>query len=330
MSLVLTGAEVLEILDMELALAAAEEAFQAYGQGRVNMPPKSYLKLPHGDFRAMYGALSLKSGEICGLKWVNVHPDNPQHGLPTVMAKILLNNPDNAVEIADLDGTYITNFRTGAAGGLAARYLARPEAVTLGLIGAGTQARTQVAAILKVLAIQEIVIYDLIPARARALRDEIISQYGVRAITSETAEAAVRDQEVVVTTTPNTTPVIQRAWINDGTHINAIGADAAGKQELEAAILQDAKIIIDDWAQAQHSGEINVPLAQGQLRPEQIFGCLGEVVTGKKPGRENSREITVFDSTGLIIQDLALGWAVYLRAREQKLGEDKEFIAGLK
>ncbi|MFP3868879.1 MAG: ornithine cyclodeaminase family protein [Desulfobacteraceae bacterium] len=326
MSLVLTGAEVLQLLDMDLALAAAEEAFQAYGQGRVNMPPKSYLKLTKGDFRAMYGALVLRHGEICGLKWVNVHPENPEQGLPTVMAKILLNNPDNALEMADMDGTHITNFRTGAAGGLAARYLARPEAASLGVVGAGVQARHQVAALLKVLPIQKIVIYDLIPIRARILRDEISSQYGIRTIVSETPEAAVRDQDVVVTATPSTSPIVQRDWVRAGTHINAIGADAAGKQEIDGAVLQDAKIIVDDWAQAQHSGEINVPLAQGRLRPDQVFGCLGDVVTGKKPGRENAWEITVFDSTGLIIQDLALGLAVYQRARELNLGEDKDFL----
>jgi len=326
MSLVLTGAEVLQLLDMDLALTAAEEAFRAYGEGRVNMPPKSYLKLPKGDFRAMYGAVCLTDGDVCGLKWVNVHPENPQRGLVTVMAKLLLNNPDNAVEFADMDGTYITNFRTGAAGGLATRYLARPEAATLGLIGAGVQARTQVAAILKVRPIREIVIYDLILARAQTLRDEIRAQYRVRATASVEPEAAVRSQEIVVTTTPSKTPVVQRGWVSPGTHINAIGADAAGKQELDPGILKEGKIVVDDWAQAHHSGEINVPLAQGLVQPEEIYGCLGEVVIGKKPGRETLEEITVFDSTGLIIQDLSLGWAVYQRARECHLGEEKELI----
>lgn len=329
MSLLLTGDEVLQVLDMELALEAAEEAFRAYGEGRVNMPPKAYLTLPKGDFRAMYGFLSLKNGQICGLKWVNVHPQNPPRGLPTVMAKILLNDPDDARELADLDGTYITNFRTGAAGGLAVRYLARPEATTLGIIGAGTQARTQVAAILTVRPIREIVIYDLVRDRGLALQEELHNRYNMRVKVCEKLEEAVRDQEIIVTVTPSTSPLVQRLWVSSGTHINAIGADAAGKQELDPAILQDAKIVVDDWAQAQHSGEINVPLAQGLLRPEQIYGCLGEVVTGKKPGRENSAEITIFDSTGLIIQDLALGVAVYRRARKQGLGEDKEFIPGL-
>ena len=111
-----------------------------------------------------------------------------------------------------------------------------------------------------------------------------------------------------------------------GTHINAIGADAEGKQELDPEILKVAKIVVDDWAQASHSGEINVPLSRGDITPDLVYGSLGEVVAGKKPGRQSPEEITVFDSTGLIIQDLALGFAVYNRAQERGLGEVKEFL----
>ena len=117
-----------------------------------------------------------------------------------------------------------------------------------------------------------------------------------------------------------------RDWVHPGTHINAIGADAEGKQELDPEILKGAKIVVDDWAQASHSGEINVPLSQGAITQEMIYGSLGEVVAGKKPGRQSPEEITVFDSTGLIIQDLSLGFAVFNRAQERGLGEAKEFL----
>lgn len=326
MSLVLTAQEVMQVLDMDLALAASETAFRAYGVGRVNMPPKSYLTLAQGDFRAMYGEIFLPEGHICGLKWVNVHPGNPSRGLLTVMAKILLNDPDTGVEFADLDGTKITDFRTGAAGGLAARHLARPEAARLGMIGCGAQARTQVAALLKVRPIKEIAVCSHHLDHARAFAEEITAIHGVVARPVASAQGAVEGMDIVVTTTPSTTPVVQRDWVSPGAHINAIGADAAGKQELAPAILKAAKVVVDDWAQASHSGEINVPLARGELSPEQVYGCLGEVVAGKKPGRMSPEEITVFDSTGLIIQDLALGYAVYLRARARSLGEEKDFL----
>ena len=326
MSLILTGSQVMQVLDMDLALSSAQEAFTAYGEGRVNMPPKAYLTLAQGDFRAMYGEIFLLRDHICGLKWVNVHPGNPARGLLTVMAKIILNDPDTGLEFADLDGTHITDYRTGAAGGVAARYLARSDATRLGLIGAGAQARTQVAAILKVRSIQEIVVFDRRQEHAQAFAAEVAAAFGVKVRATSTAAEAVTGQDIVVTTTPSRTPVVKREWVSPGTHINAIGADAAGKQELAPAILTAAKVVVDDWAQASHSGEINVALARGELTPEQIYGSLGDIVAGKKPGRVTPEEITVFDSTGLIIQDLALGLAVYQRAKERGIGEEKDFL----
>ncbi len=328
MSWLLTGAEVLQVVDMDLALTAAEAAFRAYAEGRVNMPPKSYLQLSKGDFRAMYGTLTLER-EICGLKWVSAHPANPQRGLPTIMAKIILNDPETALELADMDGTYITNYRTGAAGGLAARYLARPEAASVGVIGAGVQARMQLAALCKVRDIRQVTIYNRTPARAQALKEELASRYDLQLMVAEHPQEAVQGKDIIVTTTASTSPLVQADWVSPGTHINAIGADAAGKQEIVPAIFRKAKVIVDDLAQAQHSGEINVALAQGYFRVDQIHASLGEVVAGKKPGREHPDEITIFDSTGLIIQDLALGQAVLQLAQERGLGEYKEFIPGL-
>ncbi|MGQ9689166.1 MAG: ornithine cyclodeaminase family protein [Desulfobaccales bacterium] len=326
MSLVLTGREVMQVLDMDLALAAARAAFRAYGEGRVNMPPKSYLTLARGDFRAMYGEIYLPEGHVCGLKWVNVHPGNPLRGLPTVMAKVVLNDPDTGLEWADMDGTYITNYRTGAAGGLAAEVLSRPDAACLGVIGAGAQARTQIAAVIKVRPIREIVICDCALARARTLRDETAALYPVPVRLAADPKETALASDILVTATPSATPLVKREWVRPGTHINAIGADAQGKQELAPEILRHARIVVDDWAQASHSGEINVPLSRGEITPEMIYGSLGEVVAGKKPGRQSPEEITVFDSTGLIIQDLSLGFAVYKLAKERGLGEEKEFL----
>lgn len=326
MSLVLTGSEVMQVLDMDLALVAGEEAFRAYGEGRVNMPPKAYLTLAQGDFRAMYGEIFLPRDHICGLKWVNVHPGNPAKGLLTVMAKILLNDPDTGLEFADLDGTHITDYRTGAAGGVAVKYLARTDATRVGLIGAGAQARTQVAAILKVRSIREVVIFDRHLEHSEAFAAWVAEHFAIKARATREAADAVAGQDIVVTTTPSRSPVVARDWVSPGTHINAIGADAAGKQELDPAILTAAKVLVDDWAQASHSGEINVALARGDLTREQVYGMLGEIVAGKKPGRVTPEEITVFDSTGLIIQDLALGLAVYQRAKEKGLGEEKDFL----
>ena len=327
MSLVLSASEVMQVLDMDLALAAVTEAFRAHGEGRVNLPPKVHLVLPWGSFKAMFGEIFLPGDHICGVKWNSNFPENPRHGGLTIKGKLLLNDPETGLELADMDATRITNFRTGAAGGLAVQHLARPEATRLGLVGAGEQARTQVAAILKVRPIKAITIYSRTNARSQALQQELKGLYGLSAVVAEDVALAVRAQDIVVTTTPSTSPLVRREWVGPGTHINAMGADSPGKQELDPGILAAAKIIVDDWAQAKDIGEINMPLARGEITPEQIYGTIGEVVAGKKPGRTDSREITVFDATGLAIQDLALGLAIYRRAREMGLGEVKDFLS---
>jgi alanine dehydrogenase len=225
-----------------------------------------------------------------------------------------------------MDATHITNFRTGAAGGIAVDHLAREDASRLGLVGAGQQARTQVAAILKVRPIKEVTVCSRTAAGARGLAAELEESYGLEVSLADTVAAAVKNQDIVVTTTPSTSPIVQRDWVAPGTHINAVGADSPGKQELGPAILQDAKVVVDDWAQCRQIGEINVPLSRGDIGPELIYGTIGEVVAGKKPGRTNPEEITLFDATGLAIQDLSLGLEILRLARERGLGEDKEFV----
>ena len=326
MSLLLTASEVMQVLDMDLAMAAVTEAFMAHGEGRVNMPPKVHLVLPLGSFKAMYGEIFLPAGHICGVKWNSNFPDNPPRGGLTIKGKLLLNDPATGLELADMDATRLTNFRTGAAGAVAVQHLARPGAARLGLVGAGAQARTQVAAIRKVRPLKSITIHSRTATRARGLRDELEEVYGLKVVVVENVAQAVADQDIVVTTTPSTSPLVRREWLAPGTHINAVGADSPGKQELDPDILTAATIVVDDWAQCKDIGEINVPLAQGQLNPAQIYGTLGEIVAGKKPGRTDPREITVFDATGLAIQDLALGLRIWQRARERGLGIIKDFL----
>lgn len=326
MSLVLTGREVLQVLDMDLALAAARAAFLAHGEGRVNMPPKKELPLKTGSMKAMYGEIVLPEGHVCGLKWNANFPENPRRGYPAITGKLLLNDPDTGLELADLDATHITNYRTGAAGALAVQYLARPEASRLGLVGAGAQAHTQVAAILKVRQIKSVAIFSRTYAHAQKSAAEISGRYGIAAQAVESVAQAVSGQDIVVTVTPSRAPVVRREWVSPGAHINAFGADGPGKQELDPAILREARVFADDLAQTQRIGEINVPLARGEITLAHVQGTLGEVVAGKKTGRTGPEDITVFDATGMAVQDLALGLMICRRAQERGLGAEKEFF----
>ncbi len=310
--------KIIPLSKIKEVINCVEEAFCDYGKKSVQMPPKTYLYFEEygGDLRIM-PAFSLKL-KIAGTKIVNVHPKNSQKGLPTVMATIILNDVKNGVPLALLDGTYITGMRTGAAGAVAVKYLAKKNARTLGIIGAGQQAIYQIAAITKVRDIKEIFVFDVRPEAVKKLA-EVLSKSKIKIRNAELEE--VVKQDILVTTTPSQKPFIKKEWILPGTHINAIGADAAGKEELDPQILRKGKIVIDDWAQASHSGEINVPLKKGIIQEKNIYASLGEIVTKKKLGRQNTQEITIFDSTGLAIQDLYTASLVYRKAIKKGAGK---------
>ena len=307
-TLILTHADVADLLTMELAVPAVERAFLAHGSGEAEMPPKIYLPVERGDFRAMPGSMEGSAG----LKWVNVHPENPsRHRLPAVMAVYILNDPETARPLAILDATLLTAFRTGAAGGVASKYLAKKHPRTIGFVGAGTQARALHAAHRIVFGDFESVAADAIPEVAERFAAEI----GGRAGSIEDAAGC----DIVCTATPSRSPLVPAGAVRPGAHVNAMGADAPGKQELDPALLAKACVVVDDLVQATHSGEVNVPIATGAFSEDRIYASLGDIVAGKKPGREGN-EITVFDSTGLAVQDLALARVLYDEARRRGTG----------
>jgi len=314
-TLLLGKRQVEELLDMDEVLEAVENAFRLKAQGKAIMPPKIYLELPefNGDFRAMPAYID----GAAGMKWVSVYPDNQRYHLPAVMATIILCDPHTSYPLAIMDGTYITSMRTGAAGGIAVKYLARKDSTVIGMVGAGEQAETQLLAISRVLPkIKEVKAFSRREETRQRFAEKMAAKLELNVHPVDSVEAAA-EADIVVTTTYATGPVVKKHQIKPGTHINAIGADAQGKQELEAELLQAAKIVIDDFEQACHSGEINVPLSQGQLKVEDIYGTLGEVAAGMKKGRENDEEITIFDSTGLAIQDIVCAKLVYQKAKER-------------
>ena len=314
--LFLSGSEIKKLFKMSDALKVVERAFRLQAEGKVIMPPKLYLNLREhqGDFRAMPAYIE---GSV-GIKWVSAYPGNSRYNLPTVMATIILCEPSSGKPLAIMDGTYITGMRTGAAGGIAVKYLAREGSSTVGIIGAGMQGKTQLIAISEVLPrIEEVKVFDQYQGASLKYAAEMEANLNLNIRPVDTiAEAAEAD--IVVTATPSGKPIIGKHHIRPGTHINAIGADAKGKQELEADLLRSARIVVDDIEQASHSGVINVPLSDGALKVEDIYGTIGEIVAGLKEGRQNEREITVFDSTGLATQDIICAKFVYEKAAQAK------------
>ena len=305
-TLVLTHSHMKDLLSMPEVIPAVEQAFAHYARGEAQMPAKVYVSVEKGDFRAMPAAVP---GAAC-VKWVNVHPGNPAVGLPTVMAIIIYSDAATGYPLAVMDGTEVTAFRTGAVAAVASKYLARKRPATLGLVGAGRQARTQLQAHLELFGFESIRVYD----HAEAAVDRFMAAFPGRPVHRASLEETCAS-DIVCTVTPATAPVVKRGWIRPGTHINAMGADAPGKEELEPSLLRAASVVVDDIRQASEAGEINVPISTGLYTKGEVYGTLGEIVAGIKPGRTDDSAITIFDSTGLAIQDLAAAQVVYGKAK---------------
>ena len=322
---ILSRSEIERLVDPDEILVAVEQAFRAHGMQQTQMPPKSYLFYPkyEGDLRTM--PAYIEPMEATGVKIVNVHLRNHDRNLPTVMALLILIDPATGYPVAVMDGTWLTALRTGAAGAIAVKYLARADSRRVGFVGCGVQARTQLMMILRVVSLEEVVAVDIDPAQrdrfCRYVRDRFRLE-----IVGENRMEDVYTCDIIVTTTPSRKPLLHGDAIRPGTHINAIGADAPGKQELDPNILLRAVIVVDSWEQAAHSGEINVPVDEGLIRREHIYAELGEIVAGLKAGRTSEDQITVFDSTGLAIQDMAAAHVVWTKAKRTDIGRVMDIL----
>lgn len=328
MVLFLSEEDVAGLLTMKEAIEVVEYVFREKGEGKVQMPSKTYVSLERykGDFRVM--PAYLYEMDVAGVKVVNVHPENPDiSGLPAVMATIILLDPRNGSPLSIMGGARITSFRTGAAGGVATKYLARRDSSTIGVVGAGVQARTQLWALNEVLdKIEEVRVTSKRRRSMERFAKEMEERVHARILPVDTVERTVKGADVVITVTPVRSPIVRDEWIGAGTHINAIGADAPGKQELSPELLKRAKIVVDDWEQASGSGEINVPLRSGIISEDDVYGELGDIVCGRKAGRVSDEEITIFDSTGLAIQDVATAWMVFKKAKRSGSGRSIELF----
>jgi alanine dehydrogenase len=305
-TLLLSKNDVKGLLSMSAVIEVVEQALKDYAMDIARMPHKVYLDTENGDFRAMPASLS----GAAGMKWVCAYPGNPAKGLPNVMATIIYSDPATGYPLAIMDAMDITAYRTGATAAIASKYLARSDSATLGLIGAGQQAYSQLTAHAEVFRLKKIKVFDISPAAIQRFIKSF-PQYTIEACSLREAAAA----DIVCTLTTAREPFLKRQWILPGTHINAVGADGPGKQEMEASILKEAMVVVDDLNQAVAGGEVNVPISRGLFKVEQIHATLGEIIIGKKQGRKDLNLITVFDSTGLAIEDIAVAKMIYEKAR---------------
>ena len=299
---VFSGRHVHQAVSPQRALEAVRDAFVAYARGEWTMPPKVYVPAyPAGDFRAMP---AVGSGHAL-LKWVTSFPGNPAHGLPTVTGMVLLSDATNGIPKAILDAAAVSALRTGAAAVLAAETLGRSDAATAAVVGAGVNGEA-VAATLRARG-RDLALWDVDEQRAQ----EVAERLGARAVSREEALAA----DVVVTVTPGKETLLGEGALRPGQHASLMGADGPGKQEIAVEELARVRVFCDDWEQASHNGDL-VHAVEARVLSRADATQLGDVLVGTSRGRVDDDDITVFDSTGLAIQDLAIALAAVERVGE--------------
>lgn len=321
-ALFLSRKDVELVLKMDDAIEVVEEAFKELAVGSAHMPVRQVIKIQNGTVGFM--PAYLQGMNAVGVKVVSLFAQNPtKHNLPTTLAVVLLTNPENGTLLAIMDGTFLTAMRTGAASGVATKYLSRKDAAELGVIGTGVQARTQVAAVCRVRPIEKVKAYDVIPTRRESFCKEIAKTYKVTVQGVETCEDAARGSDIIITCSTSKTPVLNGAWLEEGTHVNAIGSHAPDARELDSAVIKKAKLVVDSREAAlKEAGDILIPISEGLITADHIYAELGEVVAGKKLGRQNDSEITIFKSQGLAIQDVSTAMKTYELAKKKKIGKN--------
>ncbi len=326
-TLLLKKSEVKSLLTMKDVIESVEEGYKAYCSGQVLQPDIVSVEIPQYN-----GEMDIKAGYSQGTRMISVkcasgfYDNQMTANLPNSLSTVLLFDGSTGFPLCIMDGSLITGYRTGAAGAVSAKLLARKDSKTVAVIGTGEQARMQVRALKKVLDFEKILIWGRTAGQMTTYRDEMEAELRCAVEICGTPEAAVSEADIIITTTPGKAPIVRRGWVRPGTHIIAVGADMEGKQELDPSLFAGAKIVSDSLGQCISRGETQNPLRLGIIRAEDIYCEIGRILLGQKPGRENDKELTIFDTTGMAVQDNVTAVKIYRRALAQKLGGYYDFM----
>lgn len=335
---VLNRQEVKASLDMREVLRAVERAYRMKAAGETGVWP-----LVSHEFEYQNAVMDIRSGFVGGdvglhgLKMLNNFPHNAAKGLPAFNGMLMLFDSATGIPLGVMDASHITCMRTGAAGALGAKALARPESRALTVLGAGRQSAFQIAAtLLEMPGIERVYVADPLDfsnARraAEALPERLEAEFGIRErgyvnfAAADDLAKAVGHSDVVITVTPAREPVIRREWVRPGTHFSCIGADMEGKEEIDPEIFRSARVFADDLDQCVRVGEMELPVKRGILSKQDVAGELGQLLAGAVPGRTDAAQTTIFDATGLALLDLVTAKLAVEGAERKGLGLYAEF-----
>lgn len=319
--LLLKEQEIRDSVDMALAVDVIEQAFAALGRGQVTQPPPIGLDIPAIDAEVHVKGAHIHGAEHYVFKLVSGFYRNPDIGLPAASGLVLAFDADTGVPAGLLfDNGYLSDLRTGAAGAVAARYLAPREVRRVAVIGAGIQARMQLRGLARVREVPEASIWNRTPERARQCAAEMSEELGIPVRAVDRIADAFAGVNVVITATLAREPLVRAEWIAPGTHITAVGSDGPHKQELDVEVLGRADLVVADrLSQCLELGEIHHAAAAGSVRADACVE-LGSIVAGNAAGRESDEQITVADLTGVGVQDAAIAGAALQAARAKGFG----------
>lgn len=327
---VLNQAVLEEILEMKEVITAIEKVYTLKAENQTTLFPMVFHEFDPGVADMDIKSGHLNGADIFGLKLVSWYKDNGPKNLPLLIGTTMIFDATTGAPKAILNADHITGMRTGAAGAIGAKYLARKNSETFLMVGTGHVAQFQIAATLLALPqIKRVMIHDPLSKEQTTLYTEKIKEKLSKQFNIETdiefeaahdLQAAVEASDVIITATPSREAMIKREWVKKGTHISCVGADMSGKQEIDEHLLKDNVLIVDDINQAIHVGETETAFKQGLITEADITGEMGDIILGRKSGRTSDHDITIFDTTGIALQDLMTSKVALELAEEKQLG----------
>ena len=323
---VLSAEDVAKLLPMRDCIQVMREALASLARGKALVPLRVVMRMPDasGFLGVMPGQIDPDDGRegALGMKAVSVFPGNTGRGIDTHQGAVLLFEADTGRLSALMDGAAITAIRTAAVSGVATDLLARQDAAELAILGAGVQARTHLEAIAAVRPLRRVRIWSRNPQHALNLAREVSAGYQASIEAVPTAEAAVRGADVVATVTASPQPVLQRPWLKEGAHINAVGSSIPTTREIDTATMAAVRLFVDRRESAvNEAGDLLIPMREGAFGADHIQAELGEVIIGTDPGRRSASELTLFKSLGLAVEDVASAAFILKRARQTGVGQ---------
>jgi len=328
MTKLLSKTDVMKVLNMNDTIEILEKAFADLANGKVVMPQRTPITSPDNNGLALFMPAYLKGMGALGAKVVTVYKDNlPKYNLPTILGTIILLDEKTGAPIALMDGGYLTAMRTGGVAGLATKLLARKDAKVHTLFGTGGMARTHAWAVDCARKIEKLILFSVDPIeKQNAFKKALEEIIKCEIVLSGNPKDAVSQADIVTLITSAKDPIIDGDWIKPGTHINGNGSHAPAMRELDTKTIVKSKVICDliDACKAE-AGDFIIPVEKGEWSWDKVHCSIGDIIAGKKTGRENDDEITLFKSVGLAIQDMSAAFHVYNKASELKVGTDFNF-----